>query len=278
MKSHEQTNRRPNPLVCLLWLLVHTVFSWIEQLIRLVQRCRWKTVLYLQPSGARTPDSYRARLKESQLYVRQQLESASKIPKHLVVLLGPEQPDYHRLSQFIFWSNAAGIEYVSFYDHNGTMKRNHEEMKRYVDDTPLETAQHIIWSTSNYGSGKAGKNGKLRPTRRSTLVNFLSPEDGKRGLVCLSRSIGESVRRRDLHAADVSIELLDRQLQESSGFVPDPDLAIYFGEVCSTYGLLPWQIRLTEFLPLGLRLQDSTVQHFVSCLLRFAKCEQRLGT
>uniref|UniRef100_A0A182K828 ditrans,polycis-polyprenyl diphosphate synthase [(2E,6E)-farnesyldiphosphate specific] n=1 Tax=Anopheles christyi TaxID=43041 RepID=A0A182K828_9DIPT len=271
-KVNEDDLPAPNHLVCLLWLLVHTVVTWIEQLMRLVKRCR-KSLQHLRPFGTALES---CRLMQSRQFVKQHLVPVSKVPKHLVVLLGPERPDYQRLAQFIFWSHAAGIEYVSFYDHNGTIKRNSEEIKRYVSDAPLEENDHIVWSER---SSETAKNGRIPAGRgKRTLVSFLSPENGKQGLVSLSRSIGESVRRRDLYASDVSIEFLDNRLQASPGYVPDPDLAIYFGEVCSTYGLLPWQIRLTEFLPLSRRLQDSTEQHFVNCLLRFAKCEQRLGT
>ncbi|XP_035908745.1 dehydrodolichyl diphosphate synthase complex subunit Nus1 [Anopheles stephensi] len=268
MKSHEvnELTGPPNLLVSALWLLLHTVFTWVEHLLRLLRRCR-KALHHIRPLGTAIVESYR--MKQSQQYVKLQLQTVSKIPKHLVVLLGPERPDYQRLSQFIYWSNAAGIAYVSFYDHNGTIKRNYEQMKRCVDEAPLEDKHHILWSAEAHVPEK---------NRNCTVVNFLSPEDGKQGLVSLSRSIGESVRRRDLFPSDVSIELLDSRLQASTGYVPDPDLAVYFGEVCCTYGLLPWQIRLTEFLPLEWRLQDSNEHHFVHCLRRFAKCEQRLGT
>lgn len=57
---------------------------------------------------------------------------------------------------------------------------------------------------------------------------------------------------------------------------PDPDAAIYFGEVCSTYGLLPWHIRLTEFFPIQSQ-QTMTVYSFLGTLFKFAKCEQRFG-
>uniref|UniRef100_A0A182W5S9 ditrans,polycis-polyprenyl diphosphate synthase [(2E,6E)-farnesyldiphosphate specific] n=1 Tax=Anopheles minimus TaxID=112268 RepID=A0A182W5S9_9DIPT len=261
----------PNLMASTLWLLLHTVVTWMEHLWWLLRRCR-KALHHILPFGTAI-ESYR--LKQSQQYVKAQLQMVSKVPTHLVVLLGPEQPDYQRLSQFIYWSYAAGIAYVSFYDHNGTIKRNHEQIKRCVGDAPLEDKNHICWSDQNHDTAAVDK---TTSDRKRTLVSFLSPEDGKQGLVSLSRSIGESVRRRDLFPSDVSIELLDSRLQASSGYVPDPDLALYFGEVCSTYGLLPWQIRLTEFLQLEWRLADSNEHHFVDCLLRFAKCEQRLGT
>uniref|UniRef100_A0A182N0K5 ditrans,polycis-polyprenyl diphosphate synthase [(2E,6E)-farnesyldiphosphate specific] n=1 Tax=Anopheles dirus TaxID=7168 RepID=A0A182N0K5_9DIPT len=273
MKPHEGTKPGggggPSLLISAVWLLLHTVFTWLEYGVRLARRCR-KAVRHLfQPlvaNGGMEAD----RLAQGQQYVRARLRAVTKIPRHLVVLLGPDRPDYRRLAQFIFWSYAAGIEYVSFYDHNGTIKRNRDRIVRCVRDTPLDDTAHIRWATE--------PDGAATPGARSIHVRFLAPEDGKQGLVQLGRTIGEQVRRRDLTPADVSIDLLDGRLQASSGYVPDPELAMYFGDICSTYGLLPWQIRLTEFLPLDWCLRDSTEQHFVSCLLRYAKCEQRVGT
>ncbi|XP_052897582.1 dehydrodolichyl diphosphate synthase complex subunit Nus1-like [Anopheles moucheti] len=261
----------PNLLMSSLWLLLHTVFTWVEHLFRLLRRCR-KAIYHIGLPGTAV-ETYR--IKQSQQYVKSQLQTVSKIPTHLVVLLGLERPDYQRLSQFIHWSYAAGIAYISFYDHNGTIKRNHEQIKRCVDETPLADKHNIRWSDQNHDSIDMDRG---PANRKCTFVSFLSPEDGKQGLVRLSRAIGESVLRRDLFPSDLSIEFLDNRLQSSSGYVPDPDLAVYFGEVCSAYGLLPWQIRLTEFLRLEWRLKDSNEYHFVDCLLRFAKCEQRLGS
>lgn len=56
---------------------------------------------------------------------KEMIESArsllKKIPKHLVVVLGIETPDYRILSQMIFWSLSVGIQQISFYDHKGIL-------------------------------------------------------------------------------------------------------------------------------------------------------------
>ncbi|XP_053665958.1 dehydrodolichyl diphosphate synthase complex subunit nus1-like [Anopheles marshallii] len=272
MKSNRANEKgSANLLMSSLLLLLHTVFTWVEHLFRLLRRCR-KAIYHISPLGT-VVESYR--IKQSQHYVKSQLQTVSKIPTHLVVLLGLEHPDYQRLSQFIHWSYAAGIAYVSFYDHNGTIKRNHEQIKRCVGKAPLADKHHIRWLDQDYNSVDMDR---VPANRKCTYVSFLSPENGKQALVKLSRAIGESVRCRDLFPSDLSIEFLDSRLQSSPNYVPDPDLAVYFGEVCSAYGLLPWQIRLTEFLQLEWRLKDSNEHHFVDCLLRFAKCEQRMGS
>uniref|UniRef100_A0AAG5DCQ9 ditrans,polycis-polyprenyl diphosphate synthase [(2E,6E)-farnesyldiphosphate specific] n=1 Tax=Anopheles atroparvus TaxID=41427 RepID=A0AAG5DCQ9_ANOAO len=266
-----------NFLVSALWTLLHTLYSWLEYLSNLVRWCH-KSLLQHSPAGWSLTAMEKYRMKQSQLAIKSRLENVEKIPKHLVVVLGPEEPNSALLSKFIFWSYAAGIEYVSFYDHNGIIKRNHEQIMRYVRDVQLEeSSDNIVWTRqqevpSNVECFEAWP----RPQRR-TVVAFFSPEDGKQGLVNLSRSIGVSVRKRDLALSDVNIDYLDRKLQAAQNYIPDPDLAVYFGNICATYGLLPWQIRLTEFLPLERRLKDSNEQHFVNCLLKYAKCEQRIG-
>ena len=43
-----------------------------------------------------------------------------KIPTHLTVLLGCEEPSYQDLANLILWCLAARITFVSFYDYKGS--------------------------------------------------------------------------------------------------------------------------------------------------------------
>lgn len=59
-------------------------------------------------------------------YVEDELERISrhvklydKIPSHLVVILGNEGISYRDLANIAVWCIAAGISFVSFYDHHG---------------------------------------------------------------------------------------------------------------------------------------------------------------
>lgn len=59
-------------------------------------------------------------------YVEDELERISrhvklydKIPSHLVVILGNESISYRDLANIAVWCIAAGISFVSFYDHHG---------------------------------------------------------------------------------------------------------------------------------------------------------------
>ncbi|CAG5074829.1 Similar to NUS1: Dehydrodolichyl diphosphate synthase complex subunit NUS1 (Homo sapiens) [Cotesia congregata] len=59
--------------------------------------------------------------------------------------------------------------------------------------------------------------------------------------------------------------------------VPDPDLAIITGRTFSTFGLLPWHIRLTEFYNVPTH-HNISPHKFINILEAFAKCHQRFGT
>jgi dehydrodolichyl diphosphate syntase complex subunit NUS1 len=78
-------------------------------------------------------------------------------------------------------------------------------------------------------------------------VNIFSLSDGKGALVQLTRNICQSALTGELKSADINQNMINRKLQAEMD-IPDPELALICGDVCSTYGFLPWQIRVTEFL------------------------------
>ena len=74
----------------------------------------------------------------------------------------------------------------------------------------------------------------------------MSYEDGKGKIVSLAQKIAKAVASGVLQTNEINIELLNEKLHSED--IPDPDLAFICGDTCSTYGFLPWQIRITEFL------------------------------
>lgn len=141
----------------------------------------------------------------------------------------------------------------------------YEHLSRWRKDN-----DKICWNTNNRdvcGSQVVYKNG----LKKELSVNFLSPRECKMKIADVCRTM----------ATDTSI--LPEQINISSVHErcakivnPDPDAAIYFGDVCSTYGFLPWHIRLTEFFPIKSQ-QTMTVYSFLNTLFTFSKCEQRFG-
>lgn len=102
-------------------------------------------------------------------------------------------------------------------------------------------------------------------------MNFLSPRECKPKIADVCRKMASD---NNLAAEQIDI----KQVHERCASIvsPDPDAAIYFGEICSTYGFLPWHIRLTEFFPIQSQ-QTMTVYSFLGTLFKYSKVEQRFG-
>lgn len=224
--------------------------------------------------------------------IEQKKRNLDKIPTHLAVILGTETPNFQILSKIIFWCFSAGIPNISFYDHQGTftilkiilssnfsfihiilgilVSSNHK-MYEYLSRWRKDNDDKICWNMNTRdicGSQITYKNG----FKKELSVNFLSPRECKSKIVEVCRSLASE---KDLSLNNINVQAINKEM--SKIVKPDPDLAIYFGdEICSTYGFLPWHIRLTEFLPIASQ-QSMTVYTFLGTLFKFAKCEQRLG-
>lgn len=266
-------------------LATHWVYSFIESLILLLRWFRRKLGFYQHniailnhKISANEVESSSNTLRLECDAIECAVRNLEKVPVHLVVILGPCAPDYKQLAKFIFWGIATGVGHVSFYDHHGKLKINYNQIKNYVDqEFPSDDAQ-ILWSSELKCKGGAtfpSKNG----FRRRLVVNFFSPDDGKAQLVELTNQLSHDLKGGCITSpTDISIEMVNHRLQDHFHHTPDPDLAVYFGSVCSSYGLLPWHIRLTEFLPLEVRsINELSAGHFLNCLFKYAKCEQRYG-
>lgn len=94
------------------WLFLHFIFDVIEWVVRLFYAVKRKL----------TVGNRRENLLDDNILIESAREYLTKIPSHLVIILGTESsPDFKILSKFIFWSLSAGIRNISFYDHKGTL-------------------------------------------------------------------------------------------------------------------------------------------------------------
>lgn len=128
----------------------------------------------------------------------------------------------------------------------------------------------ILWNVNANGIGGSQivyRNGQ----KKELSVNFLSPADCKPKISEISRQLATDDRTS---VDQIDVQLLDAEFANILN--PDPDLAIYFGNICCTYGLLPWHIRLTEFINVPSQ-STLTVHTFLHTLCKYAKCEQRFG-
>lgn len=78
-----------------------------------------------------------------------------------------------------------------------------------------------------------------------TRISLLCASDGKTEIVSLTKTLAEAVVTGTIKPEEINIDLLNEKL--NSRGIPDPDMGLIYGRLCSTYGVLPWQTRITEF-------------------------------
>jgi dehydrodolichyl diphosphate syntase complex subunit NUS1 len=52
-------------------------------------------------------------------FISRHVKLCDKVPSHLVVIVGNESISYRDLANIAVWCIAAGISFISYYDHNG---------------------------------------------------------------------------------------------------------------------------------------------------------------
>ncbi|GLV31445.1 Transport and Golgi organization 14 [Carabus blaptoides fortunei] len=171
------------------------------------------------------------------------IKKLDKIPHHIVVVLGTETPSYRDLANIVVWCVAAGIPYISFYDHSGLLKRTKSELYHAVVQASLSTSSWNRTLTGNVlpAAAASKKNGVSAPL---VHINVLSLSDGRGTLADLTRECVTS----NVNSMKIAVDFLDEKLKKHLNHAPDPEMALCCGRVCSTYGVLPWQVRNTEFI------------------------------
>lgn len=100
-----------------------------------------------------------------------------KLPVHLTLLITEPEHSFSDVASIVVWCVAAGISYVSVYDHQGIFKRNNsrlmeEILKRRQELSGLDCSRY----SAELEECKA-KVGLVLSCR--SAVQVLSPEDGK---------------------------------------------------------------------------------------------------
>lgn len=210
-------------------------------------------------------------------FISRHIKLFDKAPSHLVVIVGNESISYRDLANIAVWCIAAGISFISFYDHHGNLKKNETELFKALSEVTKGHLENIVWGKNTKTCGLIKKNGTKNGviSMQKLHVNIFSLSDGKGTLVQLTRSICQTAISGQIKSADINQNIIDTKLQAEMD-IPDPELAIICGDVCSTYGFLPWQIRVTEFLQLQSH-HNIQVKDFLLLLMRYGKCVQRFG-
>lgn len=205
-------------------------------------------------------------LKSEIEYVHRERVRLKKPLSHLVVILGNEVISIQDIVRITLWSHAAGVSYVSFYDHRGDLKK----CKSALDEALMSAfqAKSHVPKTNGYKNGSVGK--------EFPHVMLLDMSDGKAGIVRVAQQLCKKALAKEIKPSEVDLELVHKFVINEVG-VPEPELGLYCGDICSLYGFLPWHSRITEFLPLNSH-HNVSVRTFMSLLRRYNKCEQRIGT
>lgn len=96
-----------------IWYCLHFIFDIVDICCRLgtLAKAKCKTIQCRLAGEDFTSEKS---------LIEQNRRQLTKIPVHLAVILGVESPDFRTLSKIIFWCLSAGIQHISFYDHQGT--------------------------------------------------------------------------------------------------------------------------------------------------------------
>lgn len=96
------------------YIIIHALYTYFEFLYS-VWVYLFKRVLLIYRT-VRSLDDWE--------YVREQANRLEKIPTHITILLGNEEPSYQDLANLVMWSVASGTTFVSLYDHKGKSIRS----------------------------------------------------------------------------------------------------------------------------------------------------------
>ncbi|XP_045198187.1 dehydrodolichyl diphosphate synthase complex subunit nus1-like [Mercenaria mercenaria] len=211
--------------------------------------------------------------KSDSLAAQADARKLKKLPLHLGMIILEDDMSYTDIANFILWSAAMGISFISIYDTNGIVKRNEKTLR-----------EEIARRKSSYNDSENSKadievhSSLEKLTNKSSSqvdVFLLSVKDGRQSIVNMARHICHQVSLRQLKSVELSPHSVDKLFQEETGY-PDPDLVVKFGSAETLMGFMPWHARLTEILswPSHFGLEYKT---FKSLLVSYGSTEQRFG-
>lgn len=128
-----------------------------------------------------------------------------------------------------------------------------------------QETDNIVWYRKNISH----KNGYIG---RKIYLKILRDFDGKQSVVNVCKSMATL---GDNSVKNIDVQHINTLISKEFEF-PDPDLGLYCGNVLKLYNYPPWQIRVTEFLPIGTH-HNIKFNKFIDCLTIYGRCEQRLG-
>ncbi|CRL04847.1 CLUMA_CG017900, isoform A [Clunio marinus] len=272
-------------LLKLLWIIAHLLADVLETIFYFGLEFRENFFNFIKKY---TKSSWNHDSSDQRHQIELHLKNIKKIPKHLAVILNADSEkdiDLMQLTNLVDWSLISGVNFISFYDYKGILKNQlassfHKFIQQHC--TNNTDNENIVWGlnfqhmTDNDGIKFPHRNG----FKRHIVVNIYSSEDGhekfdqllRRELLSDKGSSGKTV-----DCSKFTIDYIDEELSKLYGQMSDPDLTVYFGNICCTMGFMPWQIRLTEFIQISYKLRTLSLDKYLKVLYKYAKCEQRFG-
>ncbi|KAK2584827.1 hypothetical protein KPH14_007139 [Odynerus spinipes] len=192
-----------------------------------------------------------------------------RFPKHLVVL-GEKEGCIEDSIRIIVWCITLDIPFVSFFGRKDFLSQHENAIKQKFAINKPELMEYIHWSWTHIPqkeNGITGSNPKVQ-------VLLACNNSGKGGIVSLAQDLAQAITVKDLRVEEINERFICEKMTLKG--IPEPDLALIHGHICSTYGFLPWHTRTTEFFMLPL-CHDVSVKDFIGILEKYSKCEQRYG-
>lgn len=132
--------------------------------------------------------------------------------------------------------------------------------------------REFIYSNGNRKLDASFENNNLKSNLyldlKKTELNILTREQCENDLLSSIIQLSKSEN-------NINSSLINKKLSEKCP-LPDPEVGILIGQKLSTYGLLPWNIRITEFFQFD-NYYDISISKFRNILMKYSKCEQRYG-
>ncbi|GAB6033382.1 ditrans,polycis-polyprenyl diphosphate synthase [Chamberlinius hualienensis] len=204
------------------------------------------------------------------------LKSFTKLPEHVVLLLGEDGLSFPDITNIIKWCMTAGIRHISVYDHEGVVKKSINSLVDMLESNrkngPGDDKIHYCVRDYRNISNSSTSNGDEKNT---CFVNVLSNVDGRGGIVRSAVDIAHNLTQKSLEASSIKLLDLENKLINEE-LCPYPNLLFGYGKIRSTIGFLPWHLHLTEILSFETHHQFS-LELFIQSLSKYSNCEQRLG-
>lgn len=159
---------------------------------------------------------------------------------------------------------------TSIFLFSGQLKQNEEKLFLEVERHKKGVPGYIKWAN------KPDLNGYTNGIQAHTvIINMFNSKDGRPKIAeCISRIAEE--RSKSMQNTEITVRELNNRLSSVYPSIPDPDVIFYTGPSCCSHGVLPWQIKLAEFVQLSLD-HSINVNTYVGALYKYNKCDQRFG-